>query len=437
MRKWTELFGILLFLLMVPLVAAAEKVIVLDLTGPIGPATQDYVNRGITYAEREGAAAIILQLNTPGGLESSMRGISEAIHASSVPVIAYVYPSGARAASAGLFIMYASHLAAMAPGTNIGAASPVNLLESYQPTDTKEVTTKEKKIMNDAAAYIRSLAQLHGRNADWAESAVRQAASISANEAKELHVINEIADNYPQLLQKMDGHTITIKGTTEKINIKDAKLENIPQDWRYQFLSFITNPNIAYILMLITIYGIFFELSNPGLVLPGVMGVISLLLVLYAFQLMPINYAGLLLVLIGIGFMMLEVYMASFGIIGIGGIIAFIIGSIMLFDTYDANYQLHWALIITTSVISIAFFFMIFNLMIKSHKNKIITGQEGLIGSTGVILSKKDNDIVVRVLGEIWNAKSSYALHPGDTVRVTQIQGLVLIVEPLEKHQHS
>ncbi|VVC74845.1 hypothetical protein AQUSIP_01170 [Aquicella siphonis] len=435
-RKWIALISFLLLLLS-SAVYAEGKAVVLDLSGPIGPATQDYVTRGIAHAEKEQAAAVIIQLNTPGGLDSSMRGINEAIIQSPVPVIAYVFPSGSRAASAGLFILYASHVAVMAPGTNVGAASPVNLLGSYKPTDSKDTTVEERKVMNDASAYIRSLAQLRGRNADWAEQAVREAASISANEAKQLGVIDEIADGYPQMMQQLDGRTVKIQGVSQKLSTHDLKLELMHQDWRYQFLAFITNPNIAYILILIAIYGIFFELSNPGLVLPGVAGAISLLLVLYAFQLMPINYAGLLLVLLGISFMVFEVFVSSFGVIGIGGVIAFIIGSIMLFDFHDPYYRLSWSLIMTMSILTIAFFFMIISLIVKSHKNKVVTGEEGIIGSQGVVLSVSDDKTAVRVAGEIWDARSEHALQTGDRIRVRHIHGLTLIVEPLAKNKRA
>lgn len=430
MRKWILSLSLLIFLTFSSSVFAVGKTIVLDLTGPIGPATQDYVTRGIAYAEKEQANAIILQLNTPGGLDSSMRGINEAIINSSIPVITYVYPSGARAASAGLFIMYASHVSAMAPGTNIGAASPVNFLGSYK-------STEEKKLVNDASAYIRSLAQLRGRNAEWAERAVREAVSLSASEAVQLKVVDEIAADYPQLLKKIQGKHTLIKGLTKTIDTQSTQLETLSPDWRYQFLAFITNPNIAYMLLLIAIYGLFFELSNPGLVLPGVAGSIALLLVLYAFQLMPINYVGLWLVLLGIAFMIFEVYVSSFGVIGIGGVIAFIIGSIMLFDMHDANYHLSWPLVITMSVITLAFLFMALSLVIKSQRNKPVSGKEGLIGSHGVVIDVSDEQITVRVLGEIWQATSSHSFKVGDTIKVAKVNGLVLIVEPLEKRKSS
>jgi membrane-bound serine protease (ClpP class) len=438
MRKWILSLSLLILLTFSSSVLAVGKTIVLDLTGPIGPATQDYVIRGIAYAEKEQAMAIILQLNTPGGLDSSMRGINEAIINSSIPVITYVYPSGARAASAGLFIMYASHLSAMAPGTNIGAASPVNLLGSYKPTDTKDtkdVSTEEKKVVNDASAYIRSLAQLRDRNVEWAERAVREAVSLSASEAHQLKVVDEIAADYPQLLEKIQGKNILVKGVNKTIDTKSTQLETLSPDWRYKFLAFITNPNIAYMLLLIAIYGLFFELSNPGLVLPGVAGSIALLLVLYAFQLMPINYVGLFLVLLGIAFMVFEVYVSSFGVIGIGGVIAFIIGSIMLFDMHDANYSLSWPLVITMSAITLAFFFMALNLVVRSQRNKPVSGKEGLIGSHGIVINVADEQITVRVLGEIWQATSSHLLKVGDIINVTRVNGLVLNVEPIGKRK--
>lgn len=429
MRKWMWLLLIILTLVFSPPLFAAEKAIVLDISGPIGPATQDYVERGIAYAQTEHAEMIILQLNTPGGLDTSMRGINAAIINSPIPIITYVAPAGSRAGSAGAYILYASHLAVMAPGTNVGAATPINITGANK-TDVANQSAEEQKAVKDASAYIRSLAQLRGRNAAWAEQAVTKAESLSANEAKNLNVINEIAENDTQLLQKIDGKSVSVQGNSKILHTKNLSLEKLSPDWRYQFLAFLTNPNIAYILMLIAIYGLFFELSNPGLILPGVVGVISLLLVLYAFQLMPINYVGLTLMLIGIGFMIFEVYVSSFGVIGVGGVVAFIIGSIMLFDMQDANYHLNWSLILAMSVFSIGFFFLILTLVFRSHKKAIITGQEGLIGSTGIVLSIMNEQVIVRVQGEIWEARSLHQLNSGQKIKVTSIHGLVLEVEP-------
>lgn len=408
---------------------AANKAIVLEINGPIGPATQDYFERGIAYAKDQQADGIILILNTPGGLETSMRGITEAIIKSPVPVITYVSPSGARAASAGVFILYSSHISAMAPGTNIGAASPVNLLGAEASDKLKQVSVEEKKAMNDAAAYVRSLAQLRNRNAEWAELAVRDAASITATEALDKKVIDVIANDNQDLLQKVNGTTLNIKGNSQTLNTTNWQLESKQQDWRYQFLSFITNPNIAYLLMLLAIYGIFFELYNPGLILPGVAGAIALLIVLYAFQLMPINYTGLLLILLGIAFMILELYVTSYGVIGIGGVIAFIIGSVMLFDMNDENFRLSWTLVGTMSALSLGFFLIVINLAIKAFQGKIVSGKEGLIGAIGVVITIKDSTPVVRVQGELWDVTCSDLLKEGDHVIVKDVDGLMLLVE--------
>lgn len=429
MHKFLKHLVCILFILFANIAYANGKAIVLEINGAIGPATQDYLERGIAYAIDQHADGIILTLNTPGGLETSMRGITEAIIKSPIPVITYVSPSGARAASAGVFLVYASHLSAMAPGTNIGAASPVNLLGSEANEKLKEINVEEKKAMNDAAAYVRSLAQLRDRNADWAELAVREASSITANEALDKNVINFIANDTHDLLQKSNGKIVSVNGNSVTLHTTDWQLETKTQDWRYQFLSFITNPNIAYLLMLLAIYGIFFELYNPGLILPGVAGAIALLLVLYAFQLMPINYTGLLLICLGITFMILELYISSFGVIGTGGVIAFIIGSVMLFDINDANFQLSWLLVGITSALSLGFFLIIINLAIKSHRHKIVSGQEDLLGSSGVVVTFKNSTPIVRVQGELWNAQCDQTLNEGDHITVKAINGLTLTVE--------
>src|SRR3990167_7714858 len=294
------------------------------------------------------------------------------------------------------------------------------------------MSAEEKKAINDAAAYIRSLAQLRGRNADWAELSVRQAASLSADEAKKLKVIDEIANDYPQLLTKMDGHTAVVQGVSETVKTKNLTLETMASDWRYRFLAFLTDPNIAYILMLIAVYGLFFELSNPGLILPGVAGVIALLLVLYAFQLMPINYVGLFLILIGITFMILEVFITSFGMLGIGGLIAFIIGSVMLFDIQHPAFRIDRSLIMIMTAVTMTFFFIIMGLVIKSQKRAMITGKDSLIGSTGTVISVMNEQVVVKISGEIWEARSRTMLPIGQKVKVVSIEGLILHVEPVE-----
>ncbi len=431
MRKWMWLIGIFISLFTTSVIAA-DKAYVLTIDSAISPATVDYVKRSIAKAAEDHAKLIIIHLNTPGGLETSMRSINEAIITSPIPIATFVTPASARAASAGTFIMYASHIAAMAPGTNIGAASPVNLARSTSEKNNKP-SAEENKAMNDASAYIRSLAQLRGRNIEWAESAVKKAMSISAEEAKKLKVIDVIASNDQELLQKIDGKPVTVLGVTEKLNTNNLILKEILPDWRNQFLSFITNPNIAYILMMIAIYGLFFELSNPGLVLPGVAGIIALLLVLYAFQLMPINYTGLTLILIGIAFMVFEIYVSSFGALGVGGVIAFIIGSIMLFDMQDPNFQITFTLIMSMSLVTAAFFFMVATLAIRSHKKAVVTGAEGLIGSEGMVINTMNEQVIVRVLGEIWEARSNVMLKEGQKIKVIGTQGLILFVEPINK----
>lgn len=430
MRKWISLTFILFFLL--ASAASAGKALLLEVNGAISPASQDYITRGLEKAADMNAALVIIQLNTPGGLETSMRGINAAIIASPVPVLTYVSPSGARAASAGTFIMYASHFAIMAPGTNIGAASPVQITPE-QKSDTSKLDTHEQKAMNDAAAYIRSLAQLRGRNAEWGELAVTKAVSISAEEAKKLNVINDVAGDLEAALSAVNGKKTQVSNQTKIVDTSKMQIETMHQDWRNQFLAFITDPNIAYLLMLAALYGLFFEFSNPGLILPGVAGLIALMLALYAFQLMPVNYVGLSLIIIGIGFMILELYVASYGAIGIGGIIAFIVGSIMLYDTDYPHYHIDHTLILTMATITAGFFFLVMYMLIRSHRKAIVTGAEGLIGSEGVVMSFEKDKITIMLMGEIWSAESHHPLTPGQHVKVVKAKDLTLIVKPIHK----
>ncbi len=431
MRKWTWLLTLLLFILSAPTLAAG-KAVLLTINGAIGPGVQDYITRGIDQAEEMKASLVIIQMNTPGGLETSMLGINEAIVSASIPVVTYVSPSGARAASAGTFIMYASNFAIMAPGTNIGAATPVDITpeENINP---KLLDTHEAKIIQDAAAYLRSLAQLRGRNVDWADQAVNRSASITADEALQLKVINNIATNIPQLLQEIDGKATQVLHQTQIVSTKNLEIIDIQPDWRSQFLAFITDPNIAYLLMLAAIYGLFFEFSNPGIILPGVTGLICLFLALYAFQLMPVNYVGLSLIFIGMAFLVFEVYISSFGILAIAGVIAFVIGSVMLYDANDDDFRITTTLILGMTTLTTAFVIAMVLMMVNSHKRRVITGHEALIGRDVIVMPDESGMMRVMLDGEIWNAESTSVLTPGQHVKVIKAQGLILTVKPINK----
>jgi len=434
---------ILTILLLVAAPAQSAAVArMLDIQGAIGPAVAEDVEHAI--ADAQGSSLFILRLDTPGGLDLSMRRIIQSILASDVPVVGYVAPQGARAASAGTYILYASHIAAMAPATNLGAATPVqiggmpkpdlptpNLPSS--PNETKKSPPPEMadnpmqhKMINDAAAYIRSLAQLRGRNADWAEQAVRQAASLSAEQALKLHVIDLIANDIPQLLLKLDGRTVTTSTGEITLHTQGMVVEQVERSWRSRLLAVISDPNVAYILMLLGVYGLFFELANPGFVLPGVIGGISLLLALFAFQVLPINIAGLGLIGLGIAFMVAEAFVPSFGALGLGGVIAFVAGSIMLMDTGVPGYGVSVALIGSVALASALFFIMITTMAIKARKRPVVSGAEELLHETGIALESFQHRGHVQLHGETWQALSKQPVHKGDEIRVVGRDGLIL-----------
>lgn len=453
MKKLALLF--LLFLLSA-LSAHAEDAHVLSVKGAISPASADYLLRGIVKSTNTQARLIIIEIDTPGGLDTSMRDIIKAILASPVPVVTYVAPDGARAASAGTYILYASHIAAMAPATNLGAATPVELAPSAGiekpaiPKDPKTATegeetagsqatqdAKTNKAVHDAAAYIRSLAELRGRNADWAERAVREAVSLSAEAALKANVIDVIATGIDDLLRQVHGRTVKLVSGEVALDTRDLNIVRIEPDWRTELLAVIGNPGFAYILLLLGIYGIIYEFSNPGMLFPGIIGSICLLLALFALQLMPISYAGLTLIILGIALMVSEAVMPSFGALGLGGLAAFIIGSIMLIDTDIPGYGISWALIAPVAVTTAAVSFAAVGMALRARKRPVVTGAEQLIGAEGEILEITGGDHWARVHGELWRVHSHEPIKPGIRVKVMARQNLLLEVEPINAKKEN
>lgn len=414
--------------------SSEERAYLLKINGDIGPATFEYLQNGFESAQTHQASLILLEINTPGGLIESTRDINQLILNSSIPVVAYVSPSGARAASAGVYILYASHFAAMAPGTNVGSATPVNISESSSPANDQTVSTKhstqELKMLEDSRAYLRSLAQLRKRNLPWAEETIKKSASISAEEALKMNVINFIAKNETDLLNQLNNRSVLINDKLVVLKTTTIKSVEYSMNWRTRFLQMITNPNIAYILMLIGIYGIFFELFSPGFVLPGVLGSLCLLTALYAFHLLPVNYTGAGLILLGIGFIIAEALTPSFGILGFGGFIAFVLGSIMLFNNFPDEAVVHWPLIIAAGLATSMVLFTIVNLFIRSKRRKSAVGTETLLHQTGVALKDFKHEGQVKIAGEIWQAHSKTPISAGEKVKVIAIKGLLIEVEP-------
>ena len=425
---------------------SARIAMVVEIKGAIGPALSDYFKRTLNRAEDSNAEVLILQMDTPGGLDHSMRDIIKNILLSPIPVVSYVAPGGSRAASAGTYILYASHVAAMAPTTNLGAATPIQIggLPSFPDSDSDESPQEdekqeekevpkdalERKMVNDAVAYIKALAIRHGRNAEWAEKAVRKAVSLTAKEALASEVIDLVAVDLNDLIQQLDGRVVVMEGGNKvTISTRNIKIVQSEPDWRTKLLAVITDPNIAYILMLLGIYGLIYELANPGFFLPGVVGAICLLLALYTFHVLPINYAGLALIFLGIAFMVAEVFAPSFGALGIGGIVSFVVGSIILMD--EKSMRISLPLIAGTALVSAAFILWVMGRLYTISRKKVITGQEVMIGSIGVAMSDFTNEGRIWVQGESWQAFSPMPVRKGQKVQVISQDGLLLNVKIL------
>ncbi|MEA3468438.1 MAG: nodulation protein NfeD [Thermodesulfobacteriota bacterium] len=418
---------------------------ILEVKGAIGPGVSDFVRRGLEKAEKSKARVFILQLDTPGGLDLAMREIIQDILASPVPVVTYVAPSGARAASAGTYILYASHVAAMAPATNLGAATPVTIGslpgmdKGNKNGDTREGDKEKKsqgntlkqKMINDAEAYIISLAEKHGRNRDWAAKAVRESVSISAEEALRLGVIDLMADNIDELLARLNGREVLLTSGPHILHTSNLGLVHMEKDWRTRLMMVISDPNIAYMLMLLGIYGLFFELANPGYVLPGVVGGTALLLALYAFQVLPVNYAGLALIVLGISFMVAEAFTPSFGVLGMGGLAAFVFGSVILID--EKSLQVSLFLIGSIALISFACILWLVGKLLIIRNKRVRTGRELMLDSIGEVMDDFTVNGRVRILGESWQASSATPLKKGDKVRIIAQEGLQLSVELLQE----
>jgi len=448
MARRLSWFGLALCLLAAGAATAnASEVWVVELDGAITPATANYFTRSLDDAQEANAAVLVVRLDTPGGLDQAMRDMIKAILASRVPVVVYVAPNGSRAASAGTYLLYASHVAAMAPATNVGSSTPVSIGGSPFPSPAEpaerdepdgdgdapagpaDASAMERKIVNDAVAYIRGLAALRGRNADWAEATVREAANLPAREALERNVIDLVAADLDELLRALDGRTIVVEGATVTLDLQNATIKSVVPGWRDELLALITNPNVAYLLLMVGLYGLIFEFYSPGLG-AGVAGVICLLLGAYALQMLPINYAGLALLLVGIGLMVAEVVTPTVGVLGVGGVVAFVAGSIMLFDSDLPGYRVSIPIIAATAVASALLFSVGFGSALRARRLRVTTGREAMIGASAVALEDFAERGNVRAFSESWQARSAHPVRKGDQLRVTGIDGLVLSVTP-------
>lgn len=420
-----------IFLMLIGRVQAAPvadlSVTVATYDGVINPVAAEYVHDALASAEANGDQALVIALNTPGGLDSSMRLIIKDLIGAAIPVIVYVSPSSGRAASAGVFITMAAHVAAMAPGTNIGAAHPVNMGGGEMDKTMKE------KVENDSVAYIKSIAQQRGRNAAWAEDAVRKSVSVTEREAVKLNVIDLIADDLPALLKQLDGRRIQLPGRTMVMKTAGAELREYPMGVRLEWLKAISDPNIAYLLMTIGTIGIIAELYSPGAILPGIVGAISLILAFYAFQSLPVNYAGMLLFLLGVVFFVLEASVTSYGLLAIGGVLSMLIGSLMLIKSDAEFFQISWAVIVPVVTLASAFTLLVIGTGVNALRRRPVTGREGMVGLVGIARTALAPDGQLAVHGELWEAVSEQPVSAGAEVEVTAVDGLRLRVKPCAK----
>ena len=414
--------------------AATRTVVELNIEGGIGVATADYVSDGIRHATESGAELIIINIDTPGGLVKPMRGIVQDILASNVPIAVYVTPPGARADSAGTYILLAAHIAAMAPTTHIGAATPVPLMGGGQPEDGQESTPStatDRKVINDAISYIRGLAERRGRNADWAELAVTEAATLTASEALEQNVIDYVAADRNELLGLLDGLEVETASGEQVISTSDAVVDEFEPNWRIRLLTVIANPEIVLILGLIGLYGLMYEGWNPGAIVPGVVGAICLLLAAYALQVIPVNYAGLALILIGVALIVAEVFAPSFGALGIGGIAAFVFGAIIMFDTDVPGFGISIAFVTSIAIVFAALVIWVLGYLLKLRRRGAVSGRGSIIGGVATVLDDFADSGKVWLEGEAWQARSSVPLKQDQEVVVRAMDGLVLVVEPV------
>lgn len=421
----TTLIQYMCFILIPPALAYAGMARVITVDATINPATADFIHQSIEQAHEAGAECLIIKLNTPGGLLKSTRVIVSDLLTAKLPVIVYVSPAGSQSASAGAFVTLAAHVAVMAPGTNIGAAHPVGMQGGEKDSIMNEKTT------NDAAAFIRTISEKRHRNVRWAEDAVRKSISITETEALKDSVIDLIAATTRELLEKVDGRTVDVNGSTVTLHTKDAEIVDIQMDWKYKILNILSDPNIAYILFMLGVYGLLFELYNPGSIAPGVIGVISIILAFYALHTLPINYAGLALIIVGIILFLLEIKITSYGLLTIGGVISLLLGSIMLIRSDSALefIQLSWGIIIPTVLCTAGFFVFAIGMGIRAQRKKPTTGIEGIVGEMGEAITNLDPDGQVRVHGEIWKAVSSEGkVKAGSKIKVERIESLQLTV---------